>query len=197
VSSSSPARRPYLRVDQRRRQLLDAAARIAGREGLDRLTMLGAAKEAGVSRQLVYEHFPDLPTLVRALVYDRFSQLDENIRGVLEGGKRDGQSAAVTGARLLLSLPTEERHIIRALLGHAGQPQHELSELAAALRVRMINRWSIALGTGRDRRSRSLIWALLHAVFGLGDSIDMGETSLDRALDQFAVLLAAAFPQPI
>jgi AcrR family transcriptional regulator len=193
VSNSPSAPRPYLREEQRRRQLLDAAARIAGREGLDRLTMRGVSNEAGVSRQLVYEHFPDLPSLVRALVYDRFSKLDVTIAGALRDGSADGRAPAVMAARLLLSLPAEDRHIIRALLGHASLPEHELSELAAALRERMIKRWSKALRTGESRRSRSLIWALLHAIFGLGDSIDAREITLDQAVHHLEALLGAAF----
>ena len=72
-----------MRAADRRRQLLEAAGRVAGREGLGRLTMVGVATEAGVSRQLVYEHFADLPTLVWALVANRFGAAEATIASAL------------------------------------------------------------------------------------------------------------------
>ena len=39
--------------------MLDAAAEMVGRGGWNALTMKGLAAEAGVSRQLVYDHFED------------------------------------------------------------------------------------------------------------------------------------------
>jgi AcrR family transcriptional regulator len=44
---------------QRRRAPLDVATEMVGRSGWSALTMTGLAKEVGVSRQLVYDHFED------------------------------------------------------------------------------------------------------------------------------------------
>ena len=181
-----------MRAADRRRQLLDAAARIAGREGLGRLTMVGVASEAGVSRQLVYEHFADLPALVWALVADRFSAAEATIVSALEEPRADRTEVALVATRVLLSLPSEQRHLVRSLVGHANLPDHELSVPAARLRARMIKRWTTALGTGQSRVARARVWALLQAIFGLGDLIDAGELSLDEAEAQFATLLRAA-----
>lgn len=191
---SPPRRRPYLRAADRRRQLLDAAAAITGREGLARLSMVGVAKEAGVSRQLVYEHFADLTTLVWALVADRFGQADATIAAALERPGADPAQTALLGTRVLLSLPAEQRHLVRSLVGHANLPGHELSVPAAQLRTRMIRRWTTALGAGASAPARARVWALLQAIFGLGDLVDAGELSLDEALDEFGRLLDAALP---
>jgi AcrR family transcriptional regulator len=172
--------------------LLDAAGRIAGRDGLDHLTMVGVAKEAGVSRQLIYEHFNDVPALVSALVSDRFSRLDAAIAAAIAGSDHDGPAAAELATRGLLELPAADRHVVRALLAHASLPEHDLSELALRLRARMIRRWSEALGTTDGHPSPALIWAILAATFALGDMVDAGEVSSDAALDQFRTLLAAA-----
>jgi AcrR family transcriptional regulator len=174
-----PKRRPYMRASERRRHLLDAAARIAGREGLGRLTMVGVATEAGVSRQLVYEHFADLGTLVWALVVDRFGAAETTI-------------ASALGARLLLSLPREHRHLVRSLVAYASLADHELSGPAARLRGRMIKRWTTALAIGESRGARARVWALLQSLFGLGDLLDARELSLDEALAEFGPLLRAA-----
>jgi AcrR family transcriptional regulator len=186
-----------MRAADRRRQLLDAAGRIAGREGLGRLTMVGVATEAGVSRQLVYEHFADLSTLVWALVADRFGTAEATIASALEEPREDPSDVALIGARLLLSLPSEQRHLVRSLVGHANLTGHELSVPAAQLRRRMIKRWTAALGTGESRGARARVWALLQALFGLGDLVDAGELSLDEAVAQFGTLLRAALAEPI
>jgi AcrR family transcriptional regulator len=192
--SDPPARRPYLSLDVRHRQLLDAAARLAGRGGLDQLTMVAVAKEAGVSRQLVYEHFGDVPGLVSALLSDRFSKLDAAIAESLRDAPADGTANAVRAAAGMLALPAADRHIIRALLAFASLPDHELAGLATQLRTRMIDRWSAALTTPDSPRSRAMIWAVLHAGFGLGDQVDAGVITADEALNHFSSLLDATFP---
>lgn len=189
-NSTSEVRRPYLRVEDRRRKLIDAAAQIAGREGLDRVTMAGVAKEAGVSRQLVYEHFADLPSLAAALVYDRFGRLDAATDAILGSRGSDGSAAIRAAARLVLSLSSQDRHIVRALLAHASLPDHELSELAAKLRARMIKRWSTTLRTTTSSHAGPIVWALLHALFALGDLVDAREITVAQALERFDGLLA-------
>ena len=62
------ATRPYLRPDERRRQLLEAASRLFDRGGFTAVTMSAVAAEAGASRRLVYDHFADLPKIGRAHV---------------------------------------------------------------------------------------------------------------------------------
>ncbi len=57
ISVPTTPKRPYLRAAARRRQLLDAAGRLFDRSGFGGITMAGAAVEAGVSRQLVYDHW--------------------------------------------------------------------------------------------------------------------------------------------
>jgi AcrR family transcriptional regulator len=192
-SHGPPARRPYLNIDERRRQLLDATGRLAGRSGVDGLTMVAVAKEAGVSRQLVYEHFHDLPGLVSALVFDRVSKLDAMIAEALRHAPAAGAANALRAAAGMLALPASDRHIIRTLLALASVPEHELADLATGLRARMIDRWSSALRTTDSPRSRALIWALIHAAFGLGDQVDAGEVTIEQAVEHFSLLLKTAF----
>lgn len=187
--------RPYLRARERRRQLLDAAAAIAGRDGLDRLSMIGVATEAGVSRQLVYEHFANLPSLVAALMLDRFGELDSAVANAIAEDRAGGLDAALEAARLLLSRPAEERHILRSLLAHSGSPNHELYTLAAKLRSRTVDRWSRTFSTAADPNSRALVWALVNSILALGDLVDSSEITLEQAITQLEILGNAAYPR--
>lgn len=58
--------RPYLAAPERRQQLLDVAGRLVREAGWSSLSMQGLAIAAGVSRQLVYEHFESADELYLA-----------------------------------------------------------------------------------------------------------------------------------
>jgi AcrR family transcriptional regulator len=189
--------RAYLRSDERRRQLLDAAARIAGSEGVERLTIVGLAKAAGVSRQLVYDHFSDLQGLVGALLEDRFAAADGAIHEAISrpgalGSPEDAIEVALAAARVYLSFSREDRHILRSVLVATDAPEHELNGLALQLRGHSINRWQPALGKASGAVSRARAWALANALNGLADLVGTGELDVDGALEEFGVLLRAS-----
>ncbi len=183
--------RAYLKSPDRRRQLLAAAAALAGRDGLDQLTMAGLAKAAGVSRQLVYEHFPDHATLVRDLFVDRFSVLDDAVAN--SAVAREGSTPSLRVAcELMLALPAADRHLLRSLLLRSATPEHELAQLASVLRERVIDRWSTALADPESSSARAAVWAVVNAALALGDMVDTGLISLDEAVGQVERLAAAA-----
>ncbi|GAB3268833.1 TetR/AcrR family transcriptional regulator [Sinomonas notoginsengisoli] len=57
-------------VDSRRRQLLNAAARLLGRAGSQSVSMQNVADEAGVSVGLIYRYFGNKQELVQAVIED-------------------------------------------------------------------------------------------------------------------------------
>jgi len=188
--------RPYLRSEDRRRQLLDVAARIAGSEGVDRLTVVGLAKAAGVSRQLVYDHFSDLQGLVGAVLADRFSVIDNAIYESISapGAFEDPEHAielALGAARGFLELSREDRHLLRSVLSTTDAPAHELNPLASLLRARSIKRWRPLLGGELEPSSEARAWALVNAIDGLGDLVATGDLTVEEALEEFEFILRA------
>ncbi len=67
--------------EQRREQLIDAALGVILEHGYGRVSIEAVARAAGVTRPVVYDHFPNLPRLLHALVEreERYSleQLDD------------------------------------------------------------------------------------------------------------------------
>ena len=67
--------------EQRREQLIDAALSVILEHGYGGVSIEGIARAAGVTRPVVYDHFPNLARLLHALVEreERYSleQLDE------------------------------------------------------------------------------------------------------------------------
>jgi AcrR family transcriptional regulator len=63
------SRRPYaprMAPEERREQLLDAVLRVVVKQGVHKVSMDSVAKEAGVTRPVVYGHFADSNALLRA-----------------------------------------------------------------------------------------------------------------------------------
>lgn len=76
MSQQTRKRRPYaarLPIEERRTQLLDAALRVIDRDGYDGVSIDAIAKEAGVTRPVVYGAFEGLGALLTALL-DRQQQ---------------------------------------------------------------------------------------------------------------------------
>ena len=63
--------------EQRRRQLLSVAGELLTDKGVDRLNIAGLAAAAGVTRPIVYRHFPNRQALIVALLEDFESTLTE------------------------------------------------------------------------------------------------------------------------
>jgi AcrR family transcriptional regulator len=74
---------------QRREQLIDAALEVILEHGYRGVSIEAVARTAGVTRPVVYDHFPDLARLLHALVEreERFSleQLEEVVPAVSRG----------------------------------------------------------------------------------------------------------------
>src|SRR3954454_24183322 len=95
-------RTPRMSADERREQLLDATKAIVARDGFHAVSIEAVAREAGVSRPIVYGHFNDLSGLLEALV-DRegaraLGQLAEVLpRDLQAGDPRDTLLTALAG----------------------------------------------------------------------------------------------------
>src|SRR5436305_5550776 len=68
--ASRPRRRyaPRMPPEQRREQLIDAALSVILKQGYRGVSIEAIAREAGVTRPVVYDHFPNLGRLLHALV---------------------------------------------------------------------------------------------------------------------------------
>jgi AcrR family transcriptional regulator len=92
-----------LSAEARREQLLDATKAIVAREGFHAVSIEAVAREAGITRPIVYGHFQDLPGLLEALV------------------EREGRRALVQLAKVLpenLSSGDPREQLIAALTGY-------------------------------------------------------------------------------
>lgn len=182
-------KRPYLNVDDRRRQLIDAASRLFVREGYAGMTMVALAAEAGVSRRLVYDHFPDLASLYAAFFDDRAERYLAAIDTAVTNA-HDAPSAFAGAFAHLLAMPAEDQRAIRLLIADPGLP--DLGPLRDAFRHHVEQQWLAKLAAGDDQHRRAVLWTLVSGLFGLADLVARGETPPDVAMSVAAGLVASA-----
>ncbi|MEJ2853806.1 MULTISPECIES: TetR/AcrR family transcriptional regulator [unclassified Saccharothrix] len=90
--------------------LLDAARHCVVEVGVRRTTLTDIAKRAGVSRMTLYRRFPDVRTLVRALMTREFTALLARIEEPSGATARERLVArAIAGIRLLAADPLMRR----------------------------------------------------------------------------------------
>ena len=74
-----------LRASERRTQLLEVAGALFAQHGYHGLSMEALADAAGVSKPVLYQHFPSKRDLYLALVADAVDELEGQVRAALEG----------------------------------------------------------------------------------------------------------------
>ena len=126
----TPSRLP---AAQRRAQLLDVTKAMVAERGFHAVSIEAVAREAGVSRPIVYGHFDDLPGLLEALVLRESARALDQLEAVLPGDLTAGDPRALLLAglrgyleavrddpdtwRLVLMPPEGAPALLRDLLG--------------------------------------------------------------------------------
>ncbi len=195
ISQMAPVRaargkRQYLQAADRRRQLLDATGRLFDRVGFGDITMSGVASEAGVSRQLVYDHFADLDTLYLAFVEARLARYSEG-RPDITGLGPDEAVATIFG--YLLTIPSADRRILRLLVADVGV--HALDRVRQRLRADDLSRWpAVAHRVDDPKVGSALVSASASALLALADSVAAGDVTADAATEVAVRIAGAVFP---
>ncbi len=95
-----PTRAVRLPRPQRRRQLLDVTKRIVGESGLHAVSIDRVAREAGITRPIIYEHFTDLGGLLSSLLDREGQRALGQLTAVMPGEPTEGPVLDVLMATL-------------------------------------------------------------------------------------------------
>jgi AcrR family transcriptional regulator len=73
-----------MRAPERRAQLLEVARRLFGTAGYHQVSMDAVAREAGVTKPILYDHFPSKPELYLALLDADLTTLHDRVGAALD-----------------------------------------------------------------------------------------------------------------
>jgi AcrR family transcriptional regulator len=143
--------------EQRREQLIDAALSVILEHGYGGVSIEAIARAAGVTRPVVYDHFPDLPRLLHALVKreERYSleQLDHVVPPAPgEDGLSDPAEILAGSVRRFLDAvmdrPATWRLILLPLEGTPAlvRDHVEINRTRIVARIEVFVNWAIELG---------------------------------------------------
>jgi AcrR family transcriptional regulator len=187
VTRGKAAPRPYLLAPARREHLLDAAGQLVRAGGWGALSMQRLAAAAGVSRQLVYEHFSGIDELSVATLIHLFERAYEATAAIVRT-EQHPEAVLAAAYGLFLDLPVEERHALRALANEGGRGQRGLTRATQRLRARITDLWLpyVRRFTGlADPEASALAWMVITASWGLADTIAEGTVSRKRGEELF------------
>lgn len=174
MAHQSVTTRSYLREADRRRDLLDATSRLVQRDGIEGVSMSALAREAGVSRRLVYDHFDDLSCLYDAYLDDRTQHYGTLFDQAI-AASRDPSERAVAMFRQALRLPPEELRVVRMLV--AGTGGAALERARDRFRTHVIDRWFDRATPRVNGTGGALVWAMAAAVLSVADQVGRGEVT--------------------
>jgi AcrR family transcriptional regulator len=87
MADTTTGRKRRMRAPERRKQLLDVARKVFGRRGYHTVTMDAVAREAGVTKPILYDHFPSKRELYLSLLEADLANLKERLGEALETSK--------------------------------------------------------------------------------------------------------------
>ncbi len=190
VKIAMSSTRPYLAADDRRDNLLEAAGRVFDREGLAGVTMVATAREAGVSRALVYHCFADQAVLKIELFRRRMQHYRDSVQDARESIDGAVRSGALTMLDRLLDMAPADQYGLSTILHEHGDP--EIDQVREELRRLFHLEWAPLLRSDGHQKDRlAVAWVLLETAVSLAIAVDQGHLSRTRARIVLAALVAA------
>ena len=151
--------------------------------------MKGLATEAGVSRQLVYDHFEDGTRLLLSCIEHLFQESHRATAEVLQSSAGDVPATIREAYRIFLEMPAAQRRALRAISGDFVSDQPEIRKAISVMREQILALWLpyARRQTGLpERELRPLVWMLTSASWGLADLVDDGTVGKQQATEILA-----------
>jgi AcrR family transcriptional regulator len=175
-----------LPAEQRRRQLLDVACGVFAERGFHATSMDDVASAAGVTKPVLYQHFPSKRALFVELLDDVGHQLLGEL-AIATGAATSGRERVEAGFTAYFRFVTGNEAAFRLLFGAAVRNDAEFTEIVE----RILDETAIAItqlidipGTAEHRR------VLAHALIGVAEA-----TSRDALTDDGSALEPAVLAQ--
>jgi AcrR family transcriptional regulator len=192
-----PSKRHYLSAESRRESILRVADEVLSKEGVSHMSIVEVANRAGISRQLVYQHFADLNTLLVEVIRMRLVELQSTLES---DGARRGEIRDLVEQQLqrVLSLPTRDRQLMRNVFGDITALPKDLWPTIAEIRHDVVLRWAELIDP--QAQPTPLAFAkmglIIRAILGAWDMMIDGTLSEDDAVGLLLKVTESLFVLP-
>jgi AcrR family transcriptional regulator len=134
-ATAEPRRR--MRAPERRAQLLDVARRLFGTAGYHSVSMDAVAREAGVTKPILYDHFPSKHELYLALLDADLTSLHDRVRAALDAptGNRERIRASF---QTYFDFVDEHAQGFRLLMQETVGSEDDFRSLVESFRARIL-----------------------------------------------------------
>lgn len=201
--AAAQEKRHYLARDDRRNALLDVAAEVVEKQGWQALSMISVAEAAGVSRQLVYQHFSSVDELMTDTMTHVFSDIYEGIRKQLKSDPAKVMEMVLAAETETFKLSRNRARALWQILTLPTAADSDAGRASRRIRHLITKMWTptVRMVFGLDEREgRALAWMLNMAFWGAHQLVE--EKEIDQAsasrlvlkLIQSAAGSAAALP---
>jgi AcrR family transcriptional regulator len=155
-----------MQAGERREQLLDATKAIVAQRGFHAVSIEAVAREAGITRPIVYGHFQDLNGLLEALVDREAARALDQLGTVLPGDLGDGdpRETLLTALRGYLEAVRSDPETWKLVLMPPEGAPAVLHDHIARGRTGVVAHLAQAVGPGRESPDPELFARTLSAV---------------------------------
>ena len=191
MATRAVKKRSYLAKDDRRQALLATAAEVVEQQGWPALSMITVAERAGVSRQLVYQHFESLDELMTETMTHIFRESFERVREAISGNAAN-LASLTRASEFTFNAPPGRARALWQMITATYSDSAEATRMSRRLRHLLTNLWmpvaSEAFGL-KDTDARVVIWMLHMAFWGAHQLVEEKEVDRDSALRLFDWML--------
>lgn len=182
------SRRPYLGKTERKQQLLQAAASLVEARGWSVLNMSSLAEASQVSRQLVYQHFPSLESLLTQTAWAIFSDTMQGTQQAISTHPDNMRQAIHAAALVSLDMPVGRGDALWQMISGMNLGLPELESIRVGIRDVVLGLWVPYLRKERsmpEAQARALVWMLIMSFWGVRNLIRDGVISRKAGLAEF------------
>jgi AcrR family transcriptional regulator len=191
-------KRQYLSAESRRESILRVADEVLSKEGVAHLSIVEVANRAGISRQLVYQHFADLNALLTEVIRTRLNELQSSLEGL--DGSRRGEIRELVQIQLrrILNLPLRDRQLMRNVFGDITALPKDLWPTISEMRKDVVARWAQLIDPEAKPTSQAYakMGLIMHTILGAWDLLYEGMITEDEATVLLLKVVESLFVLP-
>jgi AcrR family transcriptional regulator len=164
-----------MRAPERREQLLQVARRVFAQRGYHTVTMDDVASEAGITKPILYDHFPSKRDLYRGLLEVDLATLRKRIEAALESspGNRERIRASF---QAYFDFMDDEGEGFRLLMKEAVGAEEEFRELVGRFREDVLGAVTeVMIRESQGRLSRQEAEDVALGLIGMAETVAQHE----------------------